>query len=198
MLMDSYAGLDDHELISMLGNGDESAFNVIFKRHWKTLYDEAFKRLRNEMQSEEIVQDVFAQLWIRRDTQKIENLLPYLRTAVKYQVFSLYKKVKQLPAFEEPLEHMAIATLQADSQFFAKELRRYIDAWLEMQPEKRREIFRLRYLEDYSTKEISEKLNISQKTVQNTLATAILSLKQSLGAGLTGSIILMAYFDKHF
>lgn len=187
--MKVYEELSDQELVSMLKSADELAFNTIFKRYWKILYNEAFKRLRNEAQSEELVQDVFADLWAKRHEQQITILPAYLRSMLKYQVFKLYKKNKQLPHFEEPLEYMAVATLQADSQFFAKELRGCIDTWLQMQPEKRGEIFRLRYIEDYSTKEISERLNISQKTVQNTLATALISLKECLGAVLTALIV---------
>jgi RNA polymerase sigma factor (sigma-70 family) len=190
-----YAELNDQELLLSLKSGDETAFNAIFKRHWKALYDEAYKRLRNQMQSEEIVQDVFADLWIKREMQKIENLLPYLRTAVKYQVFMLYKKFQQLPKFEEPLDFFATASLQADSEFSAKELRGCIDSWLEMQPEKRREIFRLRFIEEFSTKEISEQLHISQKTVQNTLAIALLSLRECLGITLTVSLIFSVYLE---
>ncbi len=190
--------LTDRELLDMLKNGDDGAFNAIFKRHWKTLYSEAYKRLKNPMQSEEIVQDVFASLWLKRTENKIENLLPWLRTAVKYQVFMLYKETRQLPVFEEPLEYMAVATQQADSKFYAKELLACIDVWLETQPEKRREIFRLRYIEDYSTKEISEMLNISQKTVQNTLATALLSLKQSLGFVLAAATVVLIHFGENY
>jgi RNA polymerase sigma factor (sigma-70 family) len=193
--MKIYAELNDQKLLSSLKSGDDTAFNAIFKRHWKTLYDEAYKRLRDPMQSEEVVQDVFADLWIKREMQKIENLLPYLRTAVKYQVFMLYKKFQQLPKFEEPLDFFATASLQADSEFSAKELRGCIDSWLEMQPEKRREIFRLRFIEEFSTKEISEQLHISQKTVQSTLAIALLSLRECLGITLTASLIFTAYLE---
>jgi RNA polymerase sigma factor (sigma-70 family) len=189
--MQSYTELSDDSLLLKLRTGDELAFNVIFKRYWKNLYDDAFKRLRNNTQSEEIVQDVFANLWVKRYDQKIENLQPYLRTAVKYQVYMLYKKELLLPNFEEPLEHMALATLQADSLFFAKELRGCIDTWLQTVPEKRREIFRLRYIEEYSTMEISKQLNISQKTVQNTLATALISLKKSLNSSLMALFMLL-------
>ena len=49
-----------------------------------------------------------------------------------------------------------------------------------MQPEKRREIFRLRYIEEFSTKEIAEELNLSQKTVQNQLLIGQGSLREAV------------------
>ena len=194
--MQVYTHISDHDLLFMLRADDELAFNEIFRRHWKVLYSHAYRRLKNAAQSEEIAQEVFANLWIKRKKQQIECLLPYLLSVVKYQVFMLYKRVERLPHFEEPLEDMAVATMQADSMFFAHELQDCIDTWLGTQPEKRREIFRLRYIEEYSTKEISEKLSISQKTVQNTLATALSSLKQSLGPGLITAITMMSLLNR--
>jgi RNA polymerase sigma factor (sigma-70 family) len=176
-----YSTLTDQQLLAFVNEGEEAAFDEIYKRYWKKLYAEAFRRLKNAHQCEEIVQDVYTALWLKRGQQQIDTLLPYLLTSVKYQVYMLYKKEKSLPFFEEPLEHMAKASLEADSLFFAKELKHCIDLWLEQQPEKRREIFRLRYVEDFTTKEISDMLGISQKTVQNTLLSAVKGLRSSLG-----------------
>lgn len=177
----SFYGLfSDAELILLLQKGDETAFEEVYERYWKKLYNDTYKRLRDPEQIEEIVQDVFTDLWVKRTTKQIEQLYPYLLGAVRFQIFALYKKGKSLPFFEEPLENMAEATLQADSLLYEKELKGCIEVWLSMQPEKRREIFRLRYMEDLSTREISELLNISQKTVQNQLLTSFKSLREFL------------------
>ena len=92
----------------------------------------------------------------------------------------LYKKGKTSPIFEEPLEYIALDSLQADSLLNVKELKSCISLWLSMQPEKRGEIFRLKYMEDLTTREISEILGISQKTVQNQLITSFTSLREFL------------------
>ena len=62
-----------------------------------------------------------------------------------------------------------------------------------MQPEKRREIFRLRYEEDLSTKEISELLNIPQKTVQNNLNLTMNGLRSAVAK----MIILAPFLIDH-
>jgi RNA polymerase sigma-70 factor (ECF subfamily) len=182
--MAGYSAYTDQELIALLKQGDEHAFDVIYVRYWKKFYNEAYKRLRNAELCEELVQDVFADLWIKREYAAIENLEAYMSTAVRYQVFTQYKKGSKMPVFEEPLEYMAEAYLQADSMFELNELKARIDEWLQMQPEKRREIFKLRFMDELSTKEISELLGISQKTVQNQIITATNSLKTSLGKGI--------------
>jgi len=173
----AFRSFSDADLISYLKEGEKTAFDVIYDRYWKKLYNDTYKRLRRVEQVEEIVQDVFTDLWTKRATKNIENLYGYLLTSVRYQVYMLYKKGKTAPIFEEPLEHIALDSLQADTLLNVKELKKCVALWMSMQPEKRGEIFRLKYMEDLSTREISEMLGISQKTVQNQLLTAFASLR---------------------
>lgn len=177
----NYRSYADSQLVSLIQEGDRLAFDEVYERYWKRLYNDTFKRLKSIEMIEEIVQDVFSNLWSTRASRKIQNIYPYLLTAVRYQVFILYKKGKSTPVFETPLEHMALSTLQTDSLFNEKELRGCIAIWMVMQPEKRRVIFQMKYINDQSTKEISEILGISQKTVQNQLLTSFASLRDFLG-----------------
>lgn len=191
--MISYDSFVDKQLVNLVQAGDEEAFDETYKRYWQKLYSEAYKRLRNAELCEEVIQDVFTDFWIKRKDKQINELFPYLLTAVRYQVYMLYKKGKSMPVFEEPLEYMAQESLQADSLFLEKELRACIDTWLAIQPEKRREIFKMRFMQELSTLEISQILGISQKTVQNQLLTATSGLRALLGKTVTVAAIVMAY-----
>lgn len=176
----AFRSFSDTDLISYLKEGEKTAFDVIYDRYWKKLYNDTYKRLRRQEQVEEIIQDVFTDLWTKRANRNIENLYGYLLTSVRYQVYMLYKKGKTAPIFEEPLEFIALDSLQADSLLNVKELQGCIKVWMSMQPEKRGEIFRLKYVEDLTTREISEILGIAQKTVQNQLLTSFASLRDFL------------------
>lgn len=191
--MRACGNLTDDELKSLLIQGSEAAFDEIYDRFWKKLYNEAYKRLHNPEQSEEIVQDIFIDLWTKRAQKEIGNLAAYLVTSVRYQVFMFYNKTQKLPFFEEPLDYIVLSSEQADSGCFEKDLIAAVETWLDQQPEKRREIFRLRYLEEMTTKEISDHLNISQKTVQNQLNTAQDSLRSSVSK-LLFLTVLAGYF----
>jgi RNA polymerase sigma factor (sigma-70 family) len=183
--------LTDIQLADLLHQGDENAFNEIYKRFWKKVYSESYKRLRDTELAEDIVQDVFADLWIKRYNRSIENLGPYLVVATRYQVFMLYKKNNKLPFFEMPLAYMNDVSMSADSVYEVMELRDCINEWMSMQPEKRREVFRLKFIEDKSTREISEALNISQKTVQNQFTTSLRSLRSTLSKLLLLVLLLL-------
>lgn len=176
----TYSSWNDAQLVASMTAGDKAAFDEIYERYWKKLYNECFKRLKSMQQVEELVQSVFMDLWLKKERKNIENIYAYLIIAARYQVYILYKKDQTLPEFEEPLEDMALSSLEADALLNEKEIRDYIAVWLSTQPEKRGEIFRMKFMEEMTTREISEKLGISQKTVQNQVLISHASLKQFL------------------
>jgi len=176
-LLNSYR---DDELVILLTQGDEAAFSEIYERYWLKLYSESHKRLKDEDVCADVIQDVFADLWLTRESKNIECLAPYLFTAVRYRIFSLYKKEKHISAFAEPVELMAVATADPDSIFFEKEIRECIAIWLNMQPEKRKQVFNMKFSQDLSTREIGELLHVSQKTVQNQFTTSLKLLRVHL------------------
>src|SRR5438309_1344583 len=96
----------EDELVILLTEGDEVAFSEIYERYWLKLYNESHKRLKDEALCADIIQDVFADLWLNREDRKFENLAAYLFTAVRYRVFSTYKKGKNIGAFTEPIDFM--------------------------------------------------------------------------------------------
>jgi RNA polymerase sigma-70 factor (ECF subfamily) len=185
---------DDEQLVNSLKAGDEHALRLIYRKYWQELYNNAHRRLNDAPQCEEIVQDVLTDLWEKREQREIGNLQAYLASAVKYAVFRLYREQQKLPFFTEPLEHLHYDDNQADTQLFQKELCAFIGQWLESQPEQRREIFRLRYEQDLSTKKISELLDVPQKTVQNTLRNTMNGLRTAIVKML---ILAPLFLDHH-
>ncbi|SEA63916.1 RNA polymerase sigma factor [Pedobacter hartonius] len=191
--MDKPSELTDEQLLLSLKEGNESALRLIYRKYWKVLYNECCRRLNDAQQSEELVQDIFADLWEKKADREIVNLKAYLITAVKYAVYRQYRRKKTLPSFEEPLEHLIYEDDSADSALFLKELHLYVERWLAAQPEKRREIFVRRYMNEHSTEQISQEMGVPQKTVQNTLRYTEVALKTDLGNFL---ILLPFFLDK--
>lgn len=181
---------DEHLLYLIRESDNDRALEELYRRYWQELYNKAFRRLHSHEVCEEIVQDIFIDLWNHRKKRQINNLQAYLVTSVRYQVLSIYNKFKNSPAFEEPLEHLLTIPAQSDTNIFYNDLRVAIQEWLNTLPEKRKEIFRLRYLEGLSTKEIAEELSITQKTVQNQLISSNKSLQISLSKHLSVLVLL--------
>ncbi|SDL79827.1 RNA polymerase sigma-70 factor, ECF subfamily [Pedobacter antarcticus] len=174
----SYQTCTDDELLRCISESDSEAFNEIYQRYWKKLYNETYKRLRNAQLVEEIVQDVFIDMWTKRTYYQVKSIYAYLLISMRYKTFKEYRKSKGVSFFEIPLDDIYASGDQADSRLNVNELQTCIEYWLSMQPEKRAVIFRMRYLDYLSTREISTILGISQKTVQNQLITAFTSLRE--------------------
>lgn len=171
--------LSDEQLFSLVKQHDRTAFDQLYNRHWLSLFNKAYKRLRDREACCDILQDIFADLWNKRAIRNVDNLAAYLNTAVRNKVYTLLSQGKAGNYFVQPFEDIAGAA-QADSHFNQKEISNLVRLWMESLPEKRREIFRLRFYEGASTRQISEYLNISQKTVQNQLLLAFRDLRLHL------------------
>ncbi|WP_413997881.1 RNA polymerase sigma factor [Flavobacterium sp. W1B] len=179
----------DKELLMLLSNDNKTAFEEIYHRYWQTLIDMSFKRIKDIDNSKDIVQNVFIDLWNRRRKVEIENLAAYLNTAVRFQVFKLFSKKKTNPMFIELLDTMISTQNSPENELHDKELTIVFDTWLKCLPEKRKKIFILHYQENLSTKEIAERLEISQKTVQNQIGRATNDLYDKV---ILSTILLIA------
>ncbi|WP_236980952.1 RNA polymerase sigma factor [Membranihabitans maritimus] len=172
--------ISDQNLLVRMSKGDEKAFYLLYKKYWDSLYNAAFKRLKDHDMCENAVQNVFVDLWNRKETLSVGNVSAYLHSAVKYQVFGLIVKKKGEVYFTEPFESIVKSPFSADGELIERELQHVLEKWLESLPEKRRKIFLMYYDKELSSREISERLSIAQKTVQNQVRTATKSLRLRL------------------
>ncbi|HTF31050.1 MAG TPA: sigma-70 family RNA polymerase sigma factor [Flavitalea sp.] len=170
----------DEELFLQIKNGSNDAFGILYQKHWNRAFADAYKRIRNRDQAKDIVQDIFLNIWQRRESLVIDNFPAYLTIAVRNQVFKLLEKEKHNHPFFDLLENLPGIVNMADTNILYKELAVSYDLLINSLPPKRRLIFKLRFQEDQSTKEIAEALSISRNTVQNQLGKAIEQLKVSL------------------
>ncbi|WP_276088586.1 sigma-70 family RNA polymerase sigma factor [Pedobacter sp. JY14-1] len=170
----------DADLLLEIGKGSRSAFDVIYNRYWKEVYNAAFKRLDDEQQAQDITQDVFVQLWLRASDDAIENLSAYLRVSARNGVFKYFERAGRLSLQPYAGEEQSGGPASADSGIAYREFYAAFQKLIENLPEQQRIIFRLRFDEDLSSLEIAEKLNISPKTVRNQLGKSLATLRKSL------------------
>src|ERR1700742_1814330 len=88
---DLYAA-NDTVLLLEISKGNRVAFNVLYDRYWKKVYNIAYKRINDREIAEDITQDIFAQLWTRNADTLILDLPAYLNTAARNGVFKRMDK----------------------------------------------------------------------------------------------------------
>jgi RNA polymerase sigma-70 factor (ECF subfamily) len=179
MLPDRILDLTDIGLYQLIKKNDRIAFKEIYKRYWSKLYIYSFNILKDRDLCEDIIQEIFSDIWIRRNEIEITNLQSYLYQSVKNQIFKHFRKSKYK---EELLSRLNFFLKESGivESYDAKELQLNINNAVSKLPEQRRIIFQMSRNEELSNKEISEKLNISIQTVKNQLSKSLKFLRKSL------------------
>ncbi|MCO4294739.1 RNA polymerase sigma-70 factor [Solitalea sp. MAHUQ-68] len=180
----------DHELLSFMQNDDRSAFEKIYNKYWSGLYLSAYNLLRNKHEAEDIVQEIFVQLWLKRHVQEIQNLKSYLHTAVRFQVFKAIRDGKAHEELFEEVERMFNEN-NSENRIIALDIHNRLDQAIKTLPEKCQQVFVLSRKEQLSNIEISERLGISPKTVENHLTIALRRVRSSMGDVLFFSALFL-------
>ncbi|MBS1564597.1 MAG: sigma-70 family RNA polymerase sigma factor, partial [Bacteroidetes bacterium] len=138
-MSDSYS-YTDQDLLGQMVTGSEQAFSTLYKRHWEKAYTTACKKMDDSGLAREIVHDIFLDLWKRRQELNIAHFPAYLNKAVNYRVINALIRKKD-NFFFDLLEKPQQSFYEADMAIREKELIELVSAWIEVLPEKRREIF---------------------------------------------------------
>lgn len=179
---------DDLKLFQQLSEGNMVAFDLLYDRHWKTVYNEAFKRLQDAQQAENIAQDVFIKLWQRTSKEPIENVQAYLYTSVRNNVFKLLEYEQRYTSLPDLMTELESLCDRADAALLYKDLMLSYEKLIDQLPGQQRVIFQLRYKDELTTAEIADKLGLSVKTVRNHLALAVNKIRSSM------LVLLLLYF----
>lgn len=173
--------MSDEKLLSLLKNSDEAAFTVIYDRYWQKLYTLAMCKVNSLETAEEIVQDIFCSLWLRRETLQIQvSLASYLVISVKYRVIKVLDKHYKQKSYINTLLQSNIADNSTQEHIFFNELKEQLDKYTLELPEKCRLVFQLSREKGHSQKQIADELQISEKTVEAHLSKALKHLRSRL------------------
>ncbi|WP_317173490.1 RNA polymerase sigma factor [Echinicola arenosa] len=168
----------DKELLSKVNQGCRNAFRQIYEAHWESLYQAAYARLLDQVMVEDLVQEIFIDLWNRRESLELHSTLKaYLHTAVKYQV--LKKLDAQRIKRELEIADQDVLYYQEDVLGF-QDLYQELEVALEKLPEKSRLIFTMSRFEGLSTDEIAQKLNLSPQTIHNRMSQSLSLIRTEL------------------
>ena len=171
---------EDQLLLQQIKNDSSEAFDMLYDKYWEQVYHAAFKRLKDADYAKDITQDIFLQIWHKRKNLNIDYLAPYLFTSVRNNVFKWMEKEQKFTPIPDLLAKLLKTREEADAELLRKEFMQKYEALINTLTPSQQEIFRLRFHDDLSTKDIAEKLQISRKTVQNQLGKSVNQLRESL------------------
>ena len=190
--------LTDPELLAQIQSGDEDGFRALFDRYWHLLWRLAMKKTGDEGEAEDMVQELFIEIWQRRQSILLTTpLRTYLISCLYLKIFKYFRKkgfrerhyenfkrfVQQAPAVE--------TTVEFENEY--GKLQDIIAQTVSMMPQQMKTVFSLKHYGGYTTADIAEELNISTETVKTHLKHAMSRLRKA-GAEYPAGALLLPLF----
>ena len=181
------------EVFSKIKNGDQGAFEQVFRMFYMPLCDYAVMILGDQAEAEDVVQDLFTYLWKSRQEIRVqESVKSYLFTSVRFRALNVskHKMIERkhgasLMAFIEDLQN---------SDYSEEEMQRVeqIKEILQTLPAQCRTVFTMSCLDGKKYKEIADELGISVNTVKSHVMKAYRNIRARVGGEHTSVLLFIA------
>lgn len=180
--MENYVLYDDEELMLEIKADNMFAFDILYKKYSKRLYKFGYSIIKSREETENLVQDVYLNLWEHRyKVQKNSSIKYYLFTIAYNSAISIIKKkAKESQYFEyiKSLQENIEESVNVELEY--NELKKKYDEIIKELPLRQKEIFYLHRIEGLKYKEISNRLNISINTVENQMSRALKTIRAKI------------------
>jgi RNA polymerase sigma-70 factor, ECF subfamily len=163
---------------------DELAFELLFRKYYIRLFNFANKFIANSAESEEIVQEVFLNIWNKRDQLQLDEVIrPYLFKSIQNLCFNFLKHKKLIDNYYSIIE--VVYKNQSEEfntyeSLLYTELQEKVDVAIQSLPDQCRKIFQMSRQDGLKYNEIATELGISVKTVETQMSRALSKLKDEL------------------
>ncbi len=175
--------LQIQNLLDRISKNDEKALQQLFELYGDGLLRFSVSIIKKKELAEEVVCDVFFQLWLqRKKISSIENIKAYLFTATKNTTLNYLEKEKRVrfSSLDDISVTLPIDEICPETELISAELRNAIEQAIQHLPERCKLIFSLAKIEQFKYKEIAQILGISVKTIDHQLTIALKKIGEAI------------------
>lgn len=164
---------DEAILLQSLTQGNIAAFDEIFNGYSGAVYNVAFRFLKSEELAQDLTQEIFTTLWVKRaEFSTISNLRAYLTIMSKNLALRyLARLAREVVAKKEWAVQTPIGENSTENQVHHKELEGILKETVARLPRQQNHVYRM-VKQGLSHNEIAEQLRISPATVRNHIVAA--------------------------
>jgi len=170
----------DAELLEMFYEDNSKGLEVVFKQYYNQLCLSAMRITKEKSLAEDIVQEVFYELFRKKDNVKIQSLIGYLKRSVYNRSLNRIKSTREIFDSDELNTELRDNSANSQETMEYKELSDHLNEVIDQLPEKCRLVFVLNRFEELSYKEVAQRLDISVKTVENQMSKALRILREQM------------------
>lgn len=176
---------DDRILIEYLKKGDEEAYTYLTDKYFQLLCVFANSLVRNNFQSEDIVQNVLLNVWKKRERLNDDiNIKNFLLRSVKNEFIDQYRKTKSTHASEKIYIEALDFVIDKEEYETFERMVKIVKQEIQKLPPKCKEIFILSKQEGLTNLEISEYLKINIKTVEAQITKAFSKIREKIDGNM--------------
>ena len=179
--------MTEKELIILLKEGDEKAFTTLYRRYWSKVYNFSRLYLSSILEIEEVVQEGFVKVenftgmfgvvsLLRED----DNFKGFLFVITRNLVFNQFRRSFNENAYKLTVLSSIMPYYNLEEELTAADLQEFIEKMVKELPPRQQEVFNLSRNAHLTYKEISIRLNISEKTVERHINEALKFLKKNI------------------
>jgi len=172
----------DEELMQEMKAGNMFAFDIIYKKYCKRLYKFGYSILKTQEETENLIQDVFLNLWENRHkVEKDSSVKSYVFTIAYNSAISILRKKARETTFIEYLKSLQVVNEEPSNvELEYNELTKKLDEIVQALPKRQKEVYRLHRVEGLKYNEIAERLGISVNTIENHMGRALKTIREKL------------------
>jgi RNA polymerase sigma-70 factor (ECF subfamily) len=167
-------------LLHLIAEGHKPSYSVIYDRYWKKIYATALHYLRSPEWAQDLVQDIFLKIWIKRTTlAEVDDFESFLFIVARNELVSAIRKKVEACPLQEQIEPMATSELP-DNAVSLKQTEQFLADAIARLPPQQKLVFTLTRQRGLSHEAIARQLGLNTRTVNNHATRAILSIRQYL------------------
>jgi RNA polymerase sigma-70 factor (ECF subfamily) len=173
----------DEYLMKGIKAGNMISFDELYRKYSKRLYKFSFSVLKSSEDAENIVQDVFMNLWINRDKIEKDSSVRYYIFSIAYHssVSIIRGKLRESKFLEQLNQIQDLLQPPADLQMEYRELDEKLNEIINSLPKRQKEVYLLHRKQGLKYAEIAAALNISVNTIENHMSGALKQIRKKLG-----------------
>lgn len=172
------------DLVLRVKKSDQKAFNTLFEVLWEPMYSYACSILMNDSLAQDIVQEIWIDYWQKRQDLDVKFLKSYLYKSIRNRCYNHLRDQKFNKIQLEVANSVSIDS-EVDQSYDVIELATKINSVVSNLPKRCQLIFRLSRVNNINNKEIANKLDISQRSVENQISFALRQLRKELAVAKT-------------
>ncbi len=183
------------ELLKSVANSDLDAFRRLYDGYLQKVYSYSYFLTRSSEQAEDLTQELFAKIWIKRaELRSIENFDAWLTTLVRN---SAYNFLKRHAVEQKSLRKMGLSkepeSVSGEDILISKEYSKIYQEAINQLPPQQKKVFLLSRNEGLKQEEIASNLGISLNTVKNHMKAALFSIRTYMKSYVSGFILWLLH-----